>query len=54
MDKEKRLAREDVLGLLCICYRFDPDAVIEWINTVWPHTIGITKDTAHTEAFPDC
>ena len=43
-DREKR---EWVLKMLDRFYRASPDRVIEWVNTVWPHSLGVTKETAY-------
>ena len=39
--------REWVLKLLEGCIRIDEDAVIEWVNTRWPHCVGVTRDSLH-------
>ena len=51
MGKIKLSIRDLVLVMMSSLWEMDEDAVLEWINTKWPHCIGVTKDFAHPEKF---
>ena len=49
MGVTKEDTRQFVLKMMDALFRLDKNSVIEWVNTVWPHNMGVTEDKAHPE-----